>query len=353
MRRASFFVRDSECAASAKPNAQHRRSHQDQVVCLLCPNRCAIPEGKTGRCRVRRNVSGVLYTLNYGEVVSYGIDPIEKKPLYHFYPGHQIFSLGARGCNLHCRFCQNWEIAHGEPSTVRVTPEEIIDLTRQQDHRCIGIAYTYSEPLVWYEFVYDTAVLARKAGLKNVLVTNGFIEPEPLKKLLPYIDAMNIDVKAFTDDFYRRMCAGRLDPVLRTVEIAVGHCLVEVTTLLVTGYNDTPGEIRKLASWVAGLDRELPLHLSRYSPRYRLNAPPTPLETMRRAREVAQEYLSHVYLGNIWDVEDGYTYCPQCRKKVIERSGYIIRELHLKEGNRCSHCDFALNIVGEAVVTDG
>lgn len=337
MRRAEFFEADPE---------------KQQVTCLLCPNRCVIKNQKVGVCRVRKSVDGELRTLNYGEVASYGLDPIEKKPLYHFYPGHQIFSVGTMGCNLHCRFCQNWEIAHAEPSTLRVTPGEIVDLARQQNDNCIGIAYTYSEPVVWYEFVQETAVLAREAGLKNVLVTNGFIEQEPLEKLLPYIDAMNIDVKAFTDDFYHQMCAGRLDPVRRTVKMAVRSCHVELTTLLIPGQNDSPAEIEELVSWVAGINREIPLHLSRYFPNYRLELPPTPVKTMHRAREIAQEKLSYVYLGNLWDVENGYTYCPQCRGKVIERSGYIIRGLHLKEGNRCPYCDYALNIVGEARLTE-
>lgn len=336
MRRAEFFAYDPD---------------KELVTCLLCPNRCVLRDGKTGVCRVRRAADGELHTVNYGEVASYGMDPIEKKPLYHFYPGHDIFSLGTIGCNLHCRFCQNWEIAHGEPSTVRTTPREIVELARQQGPRCIGIAYTYSEPLVWYEFVYDTAVLAREAGLKNVLVTNGFIEPEPLDRLLPYIDAMNIDVKAFTDDFYRKMCAGRLDPVRRTVETAVRNCHVEVTTLLITGENDSPEEIGELVSWIAGLEPEIPLHLSRYFPNYRFDAPPTPLETMRRARDIARAKLSYVYLGNVW--ENGYTCCPECGKKVIERSGYAIRALHLKENNHCLYCGHPVNIVGEARLTDG
>lgn len=336
MRRAEFFVRDPD---------------NNQVTCHLCPNRCVVRDEKTGICRVRRNVGGVLYATNYGEVSSYGMDPIEKKPLYHFYPGHQILSLGTVGCNLHCRFCQNWEIAHRDASTVRVTPGEIVESARQQGRHCVGIAYTYSEPLVWYEFVYDTAVLAREAGLKNVLVTNGFVEQEPLEKLLPYIDAMNIDVKAFTDEYYRRLCRGRLDPVRRTVELAVRHCFVELTTLLVTGENDSPEEIRELVSWIAGLNPEIPLHLPRYFPNYRLDLPATPLESMRRAREIAQDKLYHVYLGNVWDAEGGDTYCPQCRREVIGRSGYVVRALHLQPGNRCKHCGYALNIVGEARLT--
>lgn len=336
MRRAAFYVRDPK---------------KNEVTCHLCPNRCVIRDGRTGVCRVRRNVRGELFALNYGEVAAYGIDPVEKKPLYHFYPGHLILSLGTRGCNLHCRFCQNWEIAHGDPPTSRVTPEEVVAAARRQERRCVGIAYTYSEPLVWYEFVYDTAVLAREAGLKNVLVTNGFVEQEPLEKLLPYVDAMNVDVKAFTDDYYRRLCRGRLDPVRRTVEIAARRCLVEVTTLLVTGENDSPEEIQGLADWLAGVDREIPLHLSRYFPNYRFEAPPTPLETLHRAREIAAARLAHVYLGNVWDTEYGHTHCPRCEKRVIERAGYIVRAVHLAEGNRCGHCGYALNIVGEARVS--
>ncbi|MGB9803090.1 AmmeMemoRadiSam system radical SAM enzyme [Desulfofundulus sp.] len=272
------------------------------AFCRLCPRFCKIREGNTGFCRVRKNQQGTLYTLNYGRVSSYGLDPIEKKPLYHFYPGSDIFSLGSVGCNLHCGFCQNWQIAHADPRTVYLSPEEAVAAAKEQVARgypCVGLAYTYNEPFVWYEYVYDTARLARKEGLKNVLVTNGYVNEEPLRRLLPYIDAMNIDVKGFSGEYYREVCAGHLEPVLRTVEFAHGHCHVELTTLLVPGLNDSEEEIRRLVDWVAALSPDIPLHFTRYFPNYKFDLPPTPLETLKRAREIALEKLHYVYLGNV------------------------------------------------------
>jgi pyruvate formate lyase activating enzyme len=274
---------------------------KNSVNCLLCPQMCVIAQDKKGFCRVRQNLEGRLYTLNYGKCSSYGMDPIEKKPLYHFYPGSYIFSVGTFGCNMGCGFCQNWRIAHGEPDTIDISPEKLVEIASGdfQGRRSIGIAYTYSEPFMWYEFIRDTAPLARQAGLKNVLVTNGFINPEPLSELLPFIDAMNIDVKGFSEKYYKNTCAGKLEPVLRTVEKANSHCHVEVTTLLVTGLNDSEEEISALADWLAGVNKDIPLHLSRYFPNYKMELPPTPLATMERAREIAQQKLKYVYLGNV------------------------------------------------------
>jgi pyruvate formate lyase activating enzyme len=251
----------------------YEKKEQDLVHCRLCPKLCTIREGRKGFCRVRQNRGGTLYTINYGQVSSCGLDPIEKKPLYHFYPGSTIFSIGTFGCNLRCGFCQNWQIAHGDPSTTEATPRQVVDLARRQEGRegsNVGIAYTYNEPLMWYEFVFDTAQQVRQAGLKNVLVTNGYVNETPLRQILPYIDAMNIDVKGFTDDYYREKCGGHLEPVLRTVEIAHRECHVELTTLLVTGLNDSPEEITRLVDWVASLDPEIPLHFSRYFPQFEL-----------------------------------------------------------------------------------
>ncbi|MEW5794171.1 MAG: AmmeMemoRadiSam system radical SAM enzyme [Bacillota bacterium] len=334
--------------------ARFYETEEGKVHCRLCPNQCVIRDEKTGICRVRKNIGGELFTTNYGQITSYGMDPIEKKPLYHFYPGHEILSVGTTGCNLHCEFCQNWEIAHGSPSTVAVTARQVVEMAlSQKDRDCVGIAYTYSEPSVWYEFVYDCAVLAHEAGLTNVLVTNGFIEAEPLDVILPYIDAMNVDVKAFTDDFYRKVCKGGLKAVLRTVEQAVPRCHVELTTLLVTGLNDEPDEITALRDWVASVDPSLPLHLSRYSPRYKMtDRPSTPMDTMRMAREIAMEKLSYVYLGNVWDDEAADTFCPQCHKKVVDRTGFLVRSLALDAGNRCTFCGFQINILGRARVSD-
>jgi len=281
--------------------ARYYEKLDEQLVwCHLCPQNCKIKPGKKGICRARQNQDGVLYTLNYGQLTSWGIDPIEKKPLHRFYPGSWIFSVGTFGCNFHCGFCQNWQIAHRDPPTREVTPEELVEVAVDaKKSGSIGIAYTYSEPMVWYEFVYDTAKRARQEGLKNVLVTNGFVQKEPLMELLPFIDAMNIDVKAFTDEFYRKTCGGRLGPVLRTVELAHQSCHVEITTLVVPGMNDSEEEISSLVDWIASLDPSIPLHLSRYFPRYKFDLPPTPIDTLKKAKEIALKKLKYVYLGNV------------------------------------------------------
>ncbi|HHY40205.1 MAG TPA: AmmeMemoRadiSam system radical SAM enzyme [Syntrophaceticus sp.] len=281
--------------------ARYYEKMDDQLVwCHLCPQNCKIKPGRKGICRARQNHDGVLYTLNYGKLTSWGIDPIEKKPLHRFCPGSLIFSVGTFGCNFRCGFCQNWEIAHGDLPTREVTAEELVKIALDARRAgSIGIAYTYSEPMIWYEFVYDTAKRARQEGLKNVLVTNGFVQKEPLMELLPYIDAMNIDVKAFTEEFYRKTCGGQLDPVLRTVELAHKTCHVEITTLVVPGMNDSEEEISSLVDWIASLDPSIPLHLSRYFPRYKFDLPPTPIATLKRAKEIALEKLKYVYLGNV------------------------------------------------------
>ena len=227
------------------------------------------------------------------------MDPIEKKPLYHFHPGKQILSAGTWGCNLRCAFCQNWEIAHGDPGTRRIEPEEFAILASAQGEKNIGVAFTYSEPVVWYEYIKDAAIAVKNRGLKNVLVTNGFIEPGPLAELLPVIDAMNIDVKGFREDYYRNTCGGSLAPVMRTVESASKSCHIEVTTLIVTGLNDAVAEIEELAQWLARVNPEIPLHLSRYFPRYKLELPSTPAETLVRLRDAARRHLRFVYVGNM------------------------------------------------------
>ncbi|KJS13255.1 MAG: pyruvate-formate lyase [Peptococcaceae bacterium BRH_c8a] len=315
--------------------------------CKVCPRLCNISPGKRGFCRVRENKAGTLYATNYGECAAQALDPIEKKPLYHFHPGSLILSLGTVGCNLRCGFCQNWNIAHESPPTTYLPPERAVELARQQKEKgydCVGLAYTYSEPFMWYEYVYDTAKLAHQAGLKNVLVTNGYISEEPLVALLPYIDAMNIDVKAFTDEFYKTNCAGRLDPVLRTVEIASKHCHIEITTLLVTGLNDSPEEVDRLTDWLAALDPEIPLHFSRYFPNYKMNLPPTPLQSLSRARETAQKKLRYVYIGNAPELGASSTSCPGCDRMLIERQGYVVRAAEIPGGS-CPACGEKIAVV--------
>lgn len=305
------------------------------VKCLLCPHGCVIPDGALGLCRARENRGGKLFTRIYGECTAINMDPIEKKPLYHFHPGSKILSIGTLYCNFSCKFCQNWHLVRGEVGTEYVPPERIVEAALA--YKSVGIAYTYNEPTIWYEFVYDTARLAKEKGLKNVLVTNGFIEEAPLKELLPFIDAMNIDLKASNDSFYKRLCGGRLEPVLRTIRIANSSCLVEVTNLLVTGENDSDEDIQLVVNLIYDIDPLIPLHFSRYFPQYRMSNPPTPLSRLYRAYEIAREKMPYVYLGNIWEEKFETTFCLKCEKPILKRSGYSIVEVNLK-GNRCAFC---------------
>jgi pyruvate formate lyase activating enzyme len=253
---------------------------------------------------VRQNREGTLYSLNYGEISSIGVDPIEKKPLYRFQPGSSILSVGSIGCNLKCPFCQNHNIARVKPEEVHTYPAESQQIVakalslRQQGN--IGIAYTYNEPTIWYEYVYDTAKLARENGLLNVIVTNGFIGSEALDKLLPLTDAMNIDLKAYREDLYEDFLSGGLKEVKASIKRAADSCHVEVTTLVIPGFNDAVSEIEEMAEWLASLSPELPLHLSRYFPRYELtDREPTPYETLNNLKKAAERHLKYVYLGNV------------------------------------------------------
>jgi pyruvate formate lyase activating enzyme len=290
-----------------------------------------IAEGKRGICRVRENQKGILYTVIYGQLTSHSADPVEKKPLYHFRPGSLAFSIGTLGCNLSCDFCQNWEISQGTVPTYRMTSQRIVETAHQRG--CESIAYTYNEPSIWYEFVYDTAVLAKKEGICNVLVTNGYIREEPLRKLLPLVDALNIDVKGFTGQFYKELCHGKLLPVLEAVEIAKEYSWVEITTLIIPGRNDSDKEINHLVDWVASLGVETPLHFSRFYPQYHLHLPTTPVETLERARALAQKKLRYVYIGNVWGHEGDNTYCYNCGEPLIIRRGFSasIEGLHIKD----------------------
>jgi pyruvate formate lyase activating enzyme len=279
----------------------YEKLDNNKVRCLLCPHECVLAQDGTGVCRARRNTDGRLYSLNYSLVTSVALDPIEKKPLYHFRPGSLILSAGTFGCNFKCSWCQNWTIAHTDARTMELTPAGLAELAGQYASRgSIGVAYTYNEPSIWYEFVYDSAKLVREMGLVNVLVTNGFINPEPLEQLLPYIDAMNIDVKAFTEEFYRKYCKGSLRSVMDTVERAARSCHVEITTLVIPGLNDSPEEIDRLASWLASISPDIVLHLSRFFPNYQMNdMMPTPRQTLEDARNSALKHIRHVCLGNI------------------------------------------------------
>jgi pyruvate formate lyase activating enzyme len=319
----------------------YEKLEDNRVRCLLCPHECVIADGRRGICRVRENTKGTLYSLIYEQVSSRGVDPIEKKPLYHFYPGSLSYSVGTVGCNLSCTFCQNFEISQESPPTYRMTSREIIESCTHT--RCKSIAYTYNEPVIWYEFVYDTAVEAKKQGILNVLVTNGYINQEPLKKLLPVIDALNIDVKAYTDQFYKKLCRGTLSPVLRAVECAKSQAWVEITTLLIPGQNDSPEEIEALVDWVASLGEETPLHFSRYFPRFGLHIPATPLESLERALSIARKKLRYVYIGNVAGHSGDNTYCYQCHHPVIMRRGFSASPVGLTD-TRCTRCGAKIDI---------
>jgi pyruvate formate lyase activating enzyme len=271
------------------------------VKCSICPRRCDLAEGQTGFCRARKNVAGTIMCENYGKLTALALDPIEKKPLMRFHPGAFILSAGSYGCNLRCPFCQNSDIsmADGRCRTTDVSPGELADRAlalRPQGN--IGIAYTYNEPLVGYEYVRDCAALAREKGLVNVLVTNGYVCEAPLRALLPLIDAMNIDLKGFTQDFYT-FVGGDLETVKTAIRLSAAQCHVEVTTLVIPGLNDSPDAMDAEASWLASVNPGIPLHISRFFPRYRMqDRPPTPVETILRLQRVATEHLRYVYTGN-------------------------------------------------------
>ncbi len=311
--------------------------------CLLCPQDCSIGEGKQGICRGRRNIGGKLFSEFYARTISLANDPIEKKPLYHFYPGKHILSLGANGCNLNCRFCQNWSVSQQKAPTRHLSPQDALKSARR--HQSIGIAYTYTEPFIWYEYVLDTARQARAAGLKNVLVTNGFVREKPLRQLLPYIDAMNIDLKSMRDEFYKKYCGGHSRAVLRTIEIAQAACHVELTNLVITGLNDSQEDIEALIDWVAALNPRIPLHFSRYYPCYKIDRPPTSLKSLQQVYGLAKAKLRYVYLGNVADAESNCTYCPQCNKRVIKRDAYHVVE-QLVQNQKCPACQAFIPIIG-------
>jgi len=309
------------------------------IKCLLCPKECLIKKDQVGFCRARKNINNKLYSLIYSKISSYGMDPIEKKPLYHFYPGTMVLSLGTIGCNFSCDFCQNWTISQANIEDVSVeelSPEKAVQLALQNNSS--AISYTYSEPLIWYEYVLDTARLAKKNNLKNILVTNGFINYKPLLKMLPFIDALNIDLKSFRNSFYQKYCQGSLSPVLRTIEISKSYSHIEITNLIIPGLNDKEEEVKELVDWIASQGEKIPLHFSRYFPCYKMNISATPIATLYKARDIAQKKLKYVYIGNIWDEEANATYCGNCKTLLIKRIGYNIINLGLDENGKCKHC---------------
>lgn len=324
---------------------------EGRLRCRLCPHHCRLAPGETGRCAARRNVDGRLLAENYGLVTSAALDPVEKKPLYHFYPGGYLLSLGSFGCNFACDFCQNWSISQVRAPTEELTPVAALELLRETattEPRTIGMAYTYNEPTIWYEYVYDTAVLVQAAGFQNVLVSNGYVEREPLRDLLPLLGAANIDLKAMNPRFYQRLCRGSLRKVQESIEaIAASKTHLEVTSLIIPGQNDDLREMEAMARYLAGLDPGIPLHLSRFFPQYRRQSQATEVESLRRLRDIAREHLRFVYIGNVSEAEE--TRCQRCGAVLLRRKSYGVERGSLA-GDHCANCGEPSPVVGRVSI---
>jgi pyruvate formate lyase activating enzyme len=318
---------------------------KDRVRCNLCHHRCVILPGRRGICSVRENRGGVLYSLVYGKLTAQAVDPIEKKPLFHFLPGTGSFSIATRGCNFKCLHCQNCNISQVSASESfdedgEVSPEQVVGAAKA--YGCRSISYTYTEPTIFYEYVHDTACIAAEQGLKNVLVTNGYITPEALRHLAPYIDAANIDLKFFRDDLYRKVCSARLEPVLETIEAY--HELgiwIEITTLVIPAYNDSEEQLRGIADFIANLNKDIPWHLSAFYPTYKLtDVPPTSVSILEKATEIGlAQGLKYVYVGNVNKRSD--TRCPECRTALVERSRFSVLSNRMDQG-KCPKCGTAI-----------
>lgn len=314
----------------------------NSVQCEICPKRCVIKPGQSGDCRARINLDGELIASTYGYPCALHVDPVEKKPLFHFLPASRAFSIATAGCNLHCRNCQNWEISQAPPHTIpayNVPPAQLVKLARK--NKCRSIAYTYTDPVVFYEYTLDSSRLARKAGIKNILVTAGYINRKPLLELCKVADAANIDLKGMTDEFYRKVCSATLKPVQNTLVTAKNAGVeVEVTNLLLPTLNDSDRDISALCRWIKQeMGDDTPLHFSRFFPRYRMRElPPTSEKTLARARKIAlAEGLKFVYVGNLLNPDWTGTKCPKCGKMLVKRSGFMVLENHIKNG-ACPDC---------------
>lgn len=327
----------------SKVEARFYEKHPDrEIECTLCPRNCKLGDKERGYCGVRENIGGTYYTLVYGKACAVHADPIEKKPFFHFLPGSRALSIATAGCNVNCKFCQNWEISQVRPEQIKhidLPPKEVAKAASQNN--CAVIAYTYSEPIVFYEYMFDTAVQARKKGIKNVVVTGAHINSEPLKKLIEVVDAIKIDLKSFSQDFYSQYVRGELQPVLDAIKVvAASPVWLEIVYLVIPTLNDQPLEIKKLCQWLAQeIGPDIPIHFSRFHPSYLLkNLPPTPVSTLEKARNIAlAEGLNYCYIGNVPGHEAENTYCPQCHRITVRRRGYQIEDTNLKAG-RCRFC---------------
>ncbi len=315
-----------------------------KILCTLCPRYCRLGAGQAGFCFIRKNIDNTLYSLGYGHPTGFAVDPIEKKPLSHFLPGTGVLSFGTAGCNLGCRFCQNWSMSKARMDQVQsltVSPQQVVDLAIQ--HQCPSIAYTYNDPTIFGEYVIDISKIARGSGIRNVLVTAGYITPEARKEVYAYVDAVNIDLKAFSERFYHKLTFSHLENVLDTIQWLKHETEIwfEITTLLIPGENDGEDEIRQMASWIyANVGPDVPLHFTAFHPDFKMrNKTRTSPQTLRRAREIAlQAGLHYVYTGNVVDSEGQSTYCPSCGKSLIKRNWHSVESIMLIDG-RCPACN--------------
>jgi pyruvate formate lyase activating enzyme len=340
-------VNCSSCHSGPEISGKDQFDHDETIVkCLLCAQGCIIKENDTGRCRARMNVNGQLKSLVYGRPISVHIDPIEKKPFFHFLPGSQAFSLATSGCPLSCQFCQNWEISQSKPEDFRVdyvSPELIVENTRTREVPII--AFTYNEPTVFTEYLTDIARLAKKKNLRSVLISCGFMNEEPLKEMCEVLDAIKIDLKGFSKEFYRNVSSAELKPVLRSIkQVAKSKVHLEIVNLVVPTLNDSEKMLDGLSDWIVSeIGPDVPVHFTRFHPDYKmLNLPPTPISTLERAREIAMgKGINYAFVGNVPGHPGNSTYCPKCGKIVIKRTGLFTTEIHLKNG-RCEYCNYKI-----------
>jgi pyruvate formate lyase activating enzyme len=320
----------------------YKKGEDKFVQCYLCAHQCKIANLRFGVCGVRQNIEGTLYSLVYAQAVAAHTDPIEKKPLYHFLPGSTSYSIATVGCNFKCGFCQNWQISQisktdaGISAGYELMPAEVVDQAKKNG--CMSISYTYTEPNIFFEYALDTAKLAKKADLYNIFITNGYMTKEALYTISPYLDAANVDLKSFRDEYYQKNCKAHLQPVLDSIVCMKElNIWVEVTTLVIPGENDSPGELGQIAQFIAQLSKDIPWHLSRFHPEYQFTeSPPTPLDTLRKAQEIGKgQGLRYVYLGNIGKGID--TNCYNCNKLVVKRSHFSVEKSNVEKG-KCSSC---------------
>ena len=312
------------------------------VKCTLCPRECEVDDMERGFCGVKENIGGMYYSYVHSKPCTIHVDPIEKKPLFHFLPGTTALSLATVGCNMDCKFCQNWQISQVRPEQAQyyfVPPKKMVDTAK--DNNSISIAHTYAEPVIFYEYMYDIGVEAKKKKVNNIMISNGYIHPEPMRELCRYLDAVKIDLKAFTEDYYGDVCVGELAPVLKILELLKQEGMwFEIVYLVVPTLNDGREEIRKMSRWIMEkLGPDVPLHFSRFYPQYKLkNLPLTPVKTLDMARDTAMsEGIRYAYVGNVPANKGGHTYCPKCGKILIERQGYVIKSMHINN-NKCTFC---------------